>query len=162
MDKKQAVEKWLSEFNFIPQSLLNRAFKDNIEDFMEITQPTVNGQAWSSKLENTVTIVGIEYETGEAMVTDNIDTYIVRLEDLSAYFDEYLPIWGTMFSFKNPFDEDWARENLDKVSRCGFRIYEDTIDSTIYLGVDGGGYDFIDHHWLSLYDARELDWHTEL
>lgn len=47
---------------------------------------------------------------------------------------------------------DFIRENLQKVADCGFRIYEHD-DYGIYLGIDGGGYDFYEAHWIPLYKA---------
>lgn len=59
-----------------------------------------------------------------------------------------------MFTLKDQKDEKWVRENLDIVSNCGFRIYEDETTNNIYLGLDNTGQDFIKQNWTPLYDAR--------
>lgn len=72
-----------------------------------------------------------------------------------------LPMWGTMWTFSEDLDEDWVRENLDKVAKCGFRIYEDYKTGDIYIGIDGAGYNFYEAHWIPLYEARGLKWHSD-
>ena len=59
-----------------------------------------------------------------------------------------LPMWGTMWSFRDPLDEKWVRNHLEAVKDCGFTIYDS--DEGIYLGIDGAGYDFFEHHWIPL------------
>ena len=70
-------------------------------------------------------------------------------------------MWGTMWTFSEDLDEDWVRENLDKVAKCGFRIYEDYKTGDIYIGIDGAGYNFYEAHWIPLYEARGLKWHSD-
>ena len=43
---------------------------------------------------------------------------------------------------------------------CGFVVCE-SIDYGYFFGIDGGGYDFYNAHWLPLYKARGLQWHEE-
>lgn len=76
-------------------------------------------------------------------------------------FDSSFTSWGTMWTFGSSLDEEWARKHPDIVSKCGFRIFEDDYTGDIYLGLDGGGYNFFDAHWTPLYDAVGIKWHTE-
>lgn len=77
-------------------------------------------------------------------------------------FYETLPIWSTMWSFRERIDDYWLREGdgLKAMSECGFRIYESE-DFGIFFGIDGAGYDFYADHWIPLYKARGLHWHEE-
>lgn len=82
-------------------------------------------------------------------------------EDLESQF----PMWGTMWSFSDPCDEEWANgeylgPHLKEMMDCGFRIYESE-DFGIVFGIDGAGYNFFDEHWIPLYKARGLRWHEK-
>jgi hypothetical protein len=69
-------------------------------------------------------------------------------------------MWGWMWMFEERLDEDWARDNLDKMAECGFRVFDDEETGDIYIGIDGAGYDFYSQHWIPLYEARGLQWHN--
>ena len=74
---------------------------------------------------------------------------------------DYLPTWGTMWSFGDSEDDYWLEEDgLELMAECGFRIYEQE-DFGYLFGLDGGGYSFMDEHWIPLYKARGLQWHRE-
>lgn len=76
------------------------------------------------------------------------------------YYSGELPAWGTMWNFGSSFDENWIEKekNLKTMSECGFRIYHHH-EWGYFFGIDGGGYDFYEAHWVPLYDARGLQWH---
>lgn len=75
---------------------------------------------------------------------------------------DYLPTWGTMWSFGSSDDDYWLEEEggLELMAECGFRIYEQE-DFSYLFGLDGGGYSFMDKHWIPLYKARGLRWHEK-
>ena len=75
---------------------------------------------------------------------------------------DYLPMWGTMWSFGNAADDYWLEEKdgLELMAECGFRIYEQE-DFGYLFGIDGAGYSFLHEHWIPLYKARGLRWHRE-
>ncbi len=74
----------------------------------------------------------------------------------------YLPMWGTMWSFGDSADDYWLEEEdgLELMAECGFRIYEQE-DFGYLFGIDGAGYSFMDEHWIPLYKARGLRWHEK-
>lgn len=74
----------------------------------------------------------------------------------------YLPMWGTMWSFGDSADDYWLEEEdgLELMAKCGFRIYEQE-DFGYLFGIDGAGYSFMEAHWIPLYKARGLHWHEE-
>ena len=75
---------------------------------------------------------------------------------------DYLPMWGTMWSFGDSADDYWLekRGGLELMAECGFRIYEQE-DFGYLFGIDGAGYSFMEAHWIPLYKARGLRWHRE-
>lgn len=75
---------------------------------------------------------------------------------------DYLPMWGTMWSFGNFTDVFWLEEEdgLELMAECGFRIYEQE-DFGYLFGIDGAGGNFLHEHWIPLYKARGLRWHRE-
>ena len=72
-------------------------------------------------------------------------------------YAEFLPMWSTMWTFDDFTDEDLARENIETMQECGFRVYESE-DFGIIFGIDGAGYNFYEIHWIPLYKARGLKW----
>lgn len=88
---------------------------------------------------------------------------LMRVEDVSLLTtnpptDDFLPMWGTMFSFKEGLDEDWAIENPDLLEEAGICVY-DVPSIGLVFGIDGAGYDFYESHWLPLYEKRGFTWH---
>ena len=73
----------------------------------------------------------------------------------------FLPICSKMYSFSHPKDNQWLNNpaNLQKMADCGFRIYKQD-DYGFIFGIDGAGYDFYVLHWIPLYKARGLWWHS--
>ena len=86
----------------------------------------------------------------------------VTVMDEDEEFDDYLPMWGTMWSFGDSTDDWWLEEKdgIEVMSKCGFRIYESD-EYGYFFGIDGAGYNFYDEHWIPLYEARGLQWHEE-
>lgn len=63
--------------------------------------------------------------------------------------------WGTLFHDRDGFLRDHAKE----AEGAGFMVFESEYFEGLILGVDGGGYDFHEAHWLPLYRARGMRWH---
>ena len=120
---------------------------------------------------------GLEGEIiGKDETTEEDNVYVVELdktnEHVTVSSDEldimnggYLPMWGTMWTFGDRVDEEWANgeylgPHLQEMADCGFRIFEQE-DLGIVFGIDGAGYSFIDEHFIPLYKARGLHWHKE-
>lgn len=87
---------------------------------------------------------------------------VLDRNDFEVQNDDYLPMWGTMWSFGDSADEYWLEKlgGLQIMADCGFRIYEQE-DLGYVFGIDGAGYDFYSEHWIPLYKARGLHWHKE-
>lgn len=99
------------------------------------------------------------------------DKYLIELDDgeqvelnkdsFEVEYDDYLPMWNTMWAFNDFCDNYWLENGgLQIMADCGFRIYEQE-DYWYIFGIDGCGYDFYEAHWIPLYKARGLRWHKE-
>jgi len=163
MTKLDACREWVREFNAIPQSLIVKAYMgDNIDDITEITPVSIGNYVWSNEYQGQYEIIKINREKGTATINIDGKNKKVDIDDLSNEFDDFLPMWGTMWTFGDSCDEHWLeeKENRQIMADCGFRIYE-TEELGYLFGIDGAGYDFYEQHWLPLYEARGLHWHDE-
>ena len=158
--KKEACQKWVNGFNAIRESLIKRAFKNNIDDLYELTTVQEGDYVWSNEHQGEYEILNIDRENKKATINIDGEKQETELDDLTKEYEGWLPMWGTLWTFGENLDSDWARENPNIVSACGFRLFEDE-DGEVYIGVDGAGYDFYEAHWIPLYEARGLHWHTE-
>lgn len=166
--KMDAVHAWVSTFNAIPMSVIEKLEAANMDDLVEVTPPAVY---------DSVYIYDGEYtdEEGEIVAVLDDDTYTVRLndgEEIELESDQFevlrqyrFPIWGTMWAFDDEIDNDWlegefGQNGLQLMANCGFRIFESE-DYGYVFGIDGAGFDFFSERWLPLYDARGLHWHKE-
>lgn len=56
--------------------------------------------------------------------------------------------------------EDFDDSNfVNAAVEAGFLVFEPQDFNGFILGIDGGGYDFVDEHWVPLYKALGLKWH---
>lgn len=161
MSKKEACQEWVNSFNAISQSLIGRAFKNDIDNWFELTPVTEGQDVWSDEYQGTYEIISIDKENKTAIIDIDGEKQETELNELTKEYEGWLPMWGTMWTFGEGIDEDWARENLEILAECGFRIFEDGVTGDIYIGIDGAGYDFYEMHWIPLYEARGLKWHSE-
>lgn len=164
---REAAEAWVQGFNAIPQGLIEKIMRYNPDEITELT-PIAYGDR--------VYIYGGNYngERGEVLKVRKDDKalvemdgdrsrHLIDLDDLEAERDGWLPMWGTLWTFGDSIDEEWANgeylgPHLQDMADCGFRIYEQE-DFGLIFGIDGCGYDFYESHWIPLYKARGLKWH---
>lgn len=94
----------------------------------------------------------IELDNGTEIKCNEDDFYVEQ--------DDFLPMWGTMWSFGDSCDDWWLEEGdgIRIMSECWFRIYNSE-EFGYFFGIDGAGYDFYEAHWIPLYKARGLQWH---
>lgn len=69
---------------------------------------------------------------------------------LSSNKDDFPPMWSWVFLVIDNFLEKKIRNNLKKVEKMGFVIFE--IEGWLFLGINGAGYDFYANHWKPLYE----------
>lgn len=171
MTKREATEFWVDGFNAIPSQLIERAIKDNIDDWTEITTPSVGNQVYVYDIPDDLDT--LEHGGTIQSYDKDAETYCIELYDgklvmttednFDVERDSSLPMWGTLWSFGNSADDYWLEElgGVRLMSECGFRVFE-FYDIGYFFGIDGAGYDFFSAHWLPLYEARGLQWHDSV
>lgn len=142
---KDAVMKWVGEFNSLPQSLIKKAY----HDFDGIDELTPDDYYCGDCCH--------EWMGGNEFPDECPNCGSVEVEERQR---EWLPMWGTMWSFDNSSDEAWARYNITLMAELGFRVYESD-DLGVFFGIDGAGFDFYTERWIPLYLARGLKWHEK-
>lgn len=178
---REATEKWVGTFDGIPTSLIEKAY--NSDEYNELTVRELECSECGERgcyehddickcQKNPLTYD--EWFRDEYYEADS-DTEESIKEEYQEYCEEFegektfeeiednygygLPSWGTMWTMCN-LDADWIESNLEIVSEIGFSIFESD-ELGIFIGLDGGGYDFYEAHWIPLYKARGMHWHTE-
>lgn len=162
MNIREATQYWVRGFNAIPQDLIEKTYGgDNIDSLVELTPISEGDRVWSYDYNDAFYVVSTDREDGAAIIKVEGEEVEVQITELCNENENgLLPMWGTMWTFEERMDSDWAEENLHVMADCGFRIYESD-ELGIYFGIDGAGYDFYENHWIPLYKARGLKWHSE-
>lgn len=160
---REAAQEWVREFDAIPTDMIAELMRNRPYDWQEITEPCKGDRVYiycelpSNSCEGEI----VEYEDEDFIVGLDDGTQVtVSRDDMEVEYDDGLPMWGTMWSFKDPCDMHWVEEDdgIEALSKCGFRVYRSE-DYGIFFGIDGAGYDFYDDHWCPLYKIRGLQWH---
>ena len=158
MTIREAAEAWVTTFNAIQQGMIERLMLHDYDDWHEVTVPIAGDQVYVYELpENIETL---EYE-GEIISFDKESKlYCIMLYDgtqisiaedcFEVKYDASLPMWGTMWSFRDGCDDWWLEkgDGIQIMSECGFRVYESD-EFGYFFGIDGCGYDFYESHWIS-------------
>lgn len=165
---RNAAERWVHEMNAIPQGMIEKLMGADIDDWREVTLPSVGDQVYVYDLPDETDT--LEYSGELQSYDEETDLWCVKLYDgtivsvdvdnFEVEYDGVLPMWGTMWSFGDSADDWWLEERngIEIMSECGFRIYESD-EFGYFFGIDGAGYSFYDAHWIPLYKARGLQWH---
>lgn len=99
----------------------------------------------------------VQFGSGDEMILHE-NQFVVERKTI-------FPAWKTMWAFSEGIDREWlegryTESAIQEMANCGFRVYESE-DYGYVFGIDGAGYNFYEHHWIPLYDARGLHWHVE-
>lgn len=160
MDKREAIKAFANDFNFIEKELIKYVCNNTTANFIELTPRLYIGNE-VTYIDN---VTGIE-EVGCISEIDNtnnrivVNGKIIDIYDIYTMYNGFFPIYGTFFNPKELEIGNWIENNLEKVAKCGFRIYKYEETGSIYLGIDGCGYDFYKEHWEPLYDAIGIKCH---
>ena len=167
MTIREATEKWVGEWNAIPQVLIAHMINSGDWEWEELTPIATGDSVYIYHEGRHGVIIGIT----ESDEPDEATLYTVETDDgeevqltedrFDVDRDDDLPMWGTMWTFGDSAD-DWWLENggLEIMAAHGLRIYYFE-DLGYCFGVDGAGYSFYDSIWVPLYKARGLQWHDE-
>ena len=167
---KEKAQRWVAEMNAFPQEMIETLMKVDIDSWHEVTKPVckdvvfVNVLPDKDELRNKCSGEGSGGEIIKILDNRNYiiklldeTTIIVPQENFELERMDFLPMWGTMWSFNNFLDVTWIKteEGQRVMSECGFRIYQHD-DWDFFYGIDGAGYDFYTEHWIPLYKKRGL------
>lgn len=152
MTRLEAAREWVNGFNAVSTSMIAKLWNADPDDWHEVTRPVKGNRVYAYNIGK-----------GELIKADYKDRlYRVKLDSGSTtWLDEDhveverydgLPMWGTMWSFGDSFDNYWLceKDGIAVMSQCGFRIFESD-EFGYFFGIDGAGYDFYEAHWLPLY-----------
>ena len=165
---KEACQEWVErDMNQVPMSVVEKLqMQSDYIDIIEITPPSRGDRIsiWSGDYDGEHGEIVRHVDGDEYTVQLDNDEYpdpvTVSSDEFDMEYDGGLPMWSTMWAFKDRCDIVWLGNNLQAVADCGFRIYESE-DYEYLIGIDGAGYSFYDEHWIPLYKARGLHWHKE-
>ena len=168
MTIKEATERWVYEFNKFPQDMIQKLMESDIDSWNEVTKPSYGSRVYVFNLPENCEDCSMYGEIEKYLKETN--KYRIRLDngsgveveeddfEMENYCD--LPMYGYMWQFDDSADDYWLEEldGIQKMSDCGFRIYENDEWGYVF-GIDGCGYDFYEAHWIPLYKERGLRWH---
>lgn len=161
---RDAAERWVHEMNAIPTGMIEKMMEADIDDWREVTLPSVGDQVYANSYGSGEVAEVISTEDGVVLVVDldmpRSEQVEIPADEVEVECLELLPMWGTMWSFGDSTDDWWLEDGngIEIMSKCGFRIYESD-EFGYFFGIDGAGYSFYDAHWIPLYKARGLQWH---
>lgn len=156
---EEATNAWVHEMNAIPREMILRLIQDRSEEWDEVTTPSKYDRVYIYENGDYGQITDIEDEIFKIELDDGKEIEC-NVDDFEVERDDYLPMWGTMWSFGDSCDDWWLEEDegIRLMSECGFRIYSHE-EFGYFFGIDGAGYNFYSEHWIPLYKARGLQWH---
>ena len=147
-NKLEATQAWVHGFNSIPLEFIRKSCEKgggSIFDEVDVlATPTILCEDCNAEQSST-------NATCEGCGNDLSDTGIPMHE---------LPMWDTVWTFGEKIDEDWALENTDILTGCGFHVYEQE-ELGVFIGIDGAGESFYKAYWIPLYEKRGLKWHEK-
>jgi len=151
----EACRLWVErDFSLIPTSLIEKAYfgENKCGDEITILAPSFENFKAEYMKENCL-VEGYEGDPCSVCRTEYCQ---------EAYYESVskIPMWGYVFVPENSLDREWIKNNAEKVAKLGFIVYE-TDEIGVYLGINGAGYDFYEHHWVPLYLERGLKWHEK-
>lgn len=158
MTIKEATQHWVRGLNAIPQQFIVTALGDNLWDTFTECTPDIQVCSYCGEEASEDYIERKEEDSMAQCEHCASDADVIEFYEYQSNNSDYLPMWGTMWTLGDSFDEDWFANNLETAYRLGFRVYEHE-DLGIVIGIDGAGYDFYEEHWIPLYKALGLRWH---
>jgi len=167
MTRRDAARKWVYGFNAIPSGMVKALMIADPDSWREVTEPGIGDSVYvydlpedCDSLEHSGKINSILEDGDYAVSLEDGPEIVIDRENFEVEYETMLPMWSTLWMFGESID-DWWLENCNGVqamSECGFRIYEHDEFGYVF-GIDGAGYDFLDAHWIPLYNKRGLHWH---
>lgn len=157
MNKSEAVERFMGEFNLIPLSLVEKAYNNLYEYIIPPVEPTPEDFGLDSD-EEPIFSDGDDKNDYEELYK-RWKEYQEAHEQWEYDCEDYYPMWGTLFECDS-WDSKFILNHIKEVQDIGFIIIDGLEELNVCLGVKGAGYSFKDAHFEPLYDLLGLKWHT--
>jgi hypothetical protein len=157
---REAAEELVNSLNAFPRDMLEELYNANPDDWEELTPVREGDRVYCNSEGDFGTISEIGEDNDIILDMDDGREIRTDMDDITMERDDFLPMWGTLWSFSEEYQDNWLNRNLDKAADCGFRIYESR-KYGMFLGIDGTGYSFLSEHWEPLYQAMPMDWTGE-
>lgn len=160
MSKEYAMQRFKDKLNRVPREIFKMLY--NNEQINEVTQFSVGNRVYGIQGNFYGIIVsdkvlddnGNKLE-GYFIVETDEDCLTVTSDELRHIFEESLPMWA----FKNNADNNWIKnDGIEKMSKLGFRIYENESYSYIF-GIENYEQESLSKYWESLYNIMGLTLH---
>lgn len=165
---REATREWIKEMDAIQYGIIEALMRADPDSWHEVTAPRPGLRVYVYEVPEELDT--LEHGGEIRSYNEESELYCIELDDgklvsvsvddFEVEYDGALPMWGTLWSFKDSADDYWLEEydGIRLMSECGFRVYEHD-EYGYFFGIDGCGYSFMEEHWLPLYLARGLQWH---
>lgn len=162
---EDAARAWVSQFTVIPGGIIEKLLENNPDELVEITPPTIGDRVYVIPASERGEVISFKNGKYKVRVDGGEDDVCVDADEIEVERECFLPMWSVMWAFHDDIDNEWLNgeylgPHLQEMANCGFRIYEQE-DYGYIFGIDGAGYSFFEAHFVPLYKARGLHWHTE-
>jgi hypothetical protein len=173
-EAKQIVERMArhfmnTRFDCIPNVLFEQ-HKEYENGELDSILMLINGEHCCPECGNT----NIEFYTDNGNkvveVTDAYDYDFVQCASCEAQFDseDELDTKGANYAWPGAHAYSWwtteYNDNqifVDAAASAGFLVYQPQDFDGYVLSIDGGGYSFMDQHWVPLYLSLGYEWHKQ-
>ena len=163
---KDATFAFVREFNAFPDTMIKKLMSVDPDKWYDVTTPAIGDRAYCFDADSSGEIIKILKDNTGAkfyeVCLDSGEEINCGLNELETETHGALPMWGTMWQFDDWCDDYWLEEEdgVEVMSELGFKIWFSE-EFGYFFGIDGAGYDFYEAHWIPLYKARGLKWHSE-
>lgn len=132
----------------------DREFETHIREWMSEWMPSIDTTLLDRDDTEKWELLTQRYEERDGRVYDTHESEFVEDEDADR--DELELEWeGSFAAFPFAWNTGWVLEGnrwVDELGAAGFLVYRYN-DDAIIVGIDGGGYSFMDAHFKPLYAA---------
>ena len=137
---REATYEWGREFNAVPRGIVEKLIKADGgagNAISEVTPPSVGNYVYVFDKEAHGIVVQYLDDDKYLIELDDGEQVELNEDSFEVEYDDYLPMWNTMWAFNDFCDNYWLENGgLQIMADCGFRIYEQE-DYGYIFGIDG-------------------------
>jgi len=148
----------------------DRAFQQDVRDWMSRSMPSIDTTMLDRDDADRWTLLTPRYEIREGRVWDTTDgVFVEDTQDQGAddlCYDMNTEDVQNRYGFPFAWNIGWMLTHDDwhnELREAGFLVYDYDGGEAIIAGIDGGGYAFMDAHFMPLYAAiaEKYEWLVE-